>query len=299
MWHCISDLAGAQDGARAFALSGGIRYSRQKEARTTMVPIEAWATKIDDAADHTYVRCTVSGGKQEYFVCWGGHDGPDQRRICRSQAEYAVPDCYRGKPVGGCKDTAEIGVYAVNGVCHQSANCFLYSAGATLNTEVRGYWLTVGLYGTYGTRFDWWLENVYTPCAKGVAHPEMDALSRKLHELYVPAAATPARWGPRNRTDLIVQDAAITAEHWVPGTSVESFAERHKELLVEKDRIIGSGIVGEPLAVKLNMLARQAQDALATLLEADEYEQLIGVPPSETLDVIDPALAHIAGISRN
>ena len=117
--------------------------------------IEGWATKISDAADHTFVRYAVSEGTFKYFGCWNGHDGPDPRNICSSQGDYAVPNCYRGKPVGGCKDTAEIGVYAVNGVCHQSANCFLYSASPriTLNRRVRGYWLSVGFYGTYAVSY--------------------------------------------------------------------------------------------------------------------------------------------------
>jgi hypothetical protein len=263
--------------------------------------LQGWATKISGVADHAYVRCTLKKEEHKYFVCWGTHNGPDKREICKSKATYAVPDCYRGAPILGHKDTAEIGLYVVNGVCHQSANCFLYSASprVTLNLHVRGYWLTVIFYGTYGTLFLEWIQYAFAPCAKKKAAPKMDALSSKLHALYAHAAETLAQGGTVDMNDLIVRDAAITAEHWVPGIPIADFAELHRGLLTEKDRIIDSGAVGEPLAAKLNMLGRRAQETLAAQFDSDQYERLIGVPPSEALDIIDPAIAHAAGRPRS
>src|SRR5437660_5941898 len=86
-------------------------------------------------ADHTFVAAgnppTSGGPPPEYFACWGQHYDQAQVGICSGNVNYNRANCYRD-PAFGAPDTAGIGIYAINGVCHQSANCFLLSANVTL-----------------------------------------------------------------------------------------------------------------------------------------------------------------------
>ena len=105
--------------------------------------------------------CGVSDAGDEFFDCWGepSRTGPDRVLICSGEGNYPVANCYRCSLEYEGKiypDTACIGIYAVNGVCHQSANCFLFTAGVTLTFEVRGYWFTLLAYGTYGNFYTFW-----------------------------------------------------------------------------------------------------------------------------------------------
>src|SRR5712692_6696510 len=100
----------------------------ETDRRTAMAltTVEAWAVPILFGADHTFV---AQGDTQtDYFACWGQHFDPSPKQpICTGNINYNLANCYRD-PLFGCPDTAGIGIYGVNGVCHQSANCFLFSA---------------------------------------------------------------------------------------------------------------------------------------------------------------------------
>jgi hypothetical protein len=55
--------------------------------------------------------------------------------------------------------------------CHQSANCFLFTAGVTLTFEVRGYWFTLLAYGTYGNFYTFWAKLAQCSLAAGAEVP--------------------------------------------------------------------------------------------------------------------------------
>ena len=137
-----------------------IRHSGRKgmlrsERGTTMI-LEGWAAYVSfgdgmttDWADHTWVSSPQNG---QYFECWGGHSGPSPRKIVVGNGSYNWANCYRC-PIWPFRDTAGTGIYAIDGVCHQSANCFLYTANVTLNFNVRGYWFSLFSYGTFGRSY--------------------------------------------------------------------------------------------------------------------------------------------------
>jgi hypothetical protein len=90
--------------------------------------LQGWANHISFCADHTYVACPDAG--DEFFDCWGepSRTGPDRMLICSGEGNYPVANCYRCSLEYEGKiypDTACIGIYALNGVCHQSvtASC--------------------------------------------------------------------------------------------------------------------------------------------------------------------------------
>lgn len=262
-------------------------YSEGEETMSRQV-LEGWATKINDVADHTYVYCPSNG---QYFNCWGGHSGPDKRKICSGNGVYAVANCYR-IPAFGHPDTAGIGIYAVNGVCHQSANCFLYSTDpkATLTIKVRGYFATVVAYGVWGTGFIFpWLPLVYNPCwQKYKGNNLMDDYAQKLHAMHRDLASDPTTV---DANDLLVKETALTAEHYVPSLSAGKFEGLHRDFLKEKDGVIASGLRGEPLADKINALSLEFQKKLAQYLTPEEYRELTGMKPGETVNIVNPEIA--------
>lgn len=254
---------------------------------------EGRATKINFLADHTYMH-PASGGN---FKCWGGDDGPDNRLIVTGQGIYDVANCYRC-PIGSLPDTACIGVYAVNGVCHQSCNCFLYSAGVTLTTSVRGYWASVLTYGVYGTNYLLWLIAEYNRCHKkfSLAAEAEEALAadvgkedtlfsavRMVHEDIGDTKVSPS--------DLVIKEAAAMALHAVPDLDAKKYEDLHTDLLKEVKAVIDSGLKGEQLADKINVQSVQFQKAMAERLGPNDYEKLFGMPAGETINIVDPEIA--------
>lgn len=260
--------------------------------------LEGRAVKIDGAADHTFVYCPNT---KKYLVCWGGHVGPDLRTICTGTGRYAVADCYRGPPILDHRDTALIGVYAVNGVCHQSANCFLYSTNpaVTLNFRVRGYWLTVTAFGVYGTNFLPWLATVYAGCrakeevlAESPGEGTLAHAVRALHEQLTPIAAPVA---PQQLAERIMQEAALVAKDAIPHLDTTRIDGALRDFLREKDRLV-SKLSGRALADRINDASAVFQRDAARTLGAANYEALTGVPAGETIAIIDPAIADAAGV---
>jgi hypothetical protein len=264
--------------------------------------LEGWAAKINDAADHTYVHSPSNG---QYFDCWGSHTGPDLRLICRGDGSYNWANCYRC-PIWALRDTACIGVYAVDGVCHQSTNCFLYSAGVTLNFAVRGYWFSLFSYGTYGRSFLRWLA-LYGYCSStqtrgivqdgtGEGMDEESAGEDRVIEIVRDVhASSVARRSPRHPNDVIADETAKVTKHQVPEVEPDQFRDIQLRYLQQKDALIASGIKEEKLAERLNDLARRTQRDIAKRIGRERYERLMGVPAGEELNLTEPAGDPVAG----
>jgi hypothetical protein len=202
----------------------------------------------------------------------------------------------------GYPDTAAIGIYGVNGVCHQSANCFLYSAGVSLNFTVLGYWASLLAYGPYGTNYLWWLAAVYDVCswfnpAIAAEMPEAAAVEPsavdKLRDLY---ASFLAQAQPPNPHDVIIGEAATVVQHHVPGFNPSVYRDLHAEFLNQKDAAIATGDTGQALATKLNDLSGQLQAAVEKRVGPDIYKKLNGVDAGQTACLCDPRLADAVGV---
>lgn len=144
---------------------------------------EAWATPVDapvlsSVADHTFV---ISG--DTHFGCWGSSDttNPQAAKVATGSGNKALCKAtkYRGP-----MDSACLGIYAVNGVCHQSANLFLYAVDSTvlpLNKErPRGVIASHALYAVYGTDAPGMLPTSVTHFARWVSAVYGQAYARCL-----------------------------------------------------------------------------------------------------------------------
>jgi hypothetical protein len=281
----------------------------------TIVSVSAWRRTFEWNGiwlDHTYVGHGPGAGTTpppDYFACWGQSFNETQyptAPVVSGNINYNCANCYRD-PVPGYPDTAAIGIYGVNGVCHQSANCFLFSAGpwvVTLNTTVLGYWASVTAYGVYGTNF-WisWLPFTYDVCswfnpAIAAEIPEAAAaaepsITDKLRDLYT---SFQAQSGPPDPHDVIIKEAETVAQHFVPGLDPTVYHDLHAGFLNEKDAAIATGATGQALADKLNDLSKQLQLAVADRVGPDFYKKLNGVDAGQTVYLCDPRLADIAGV---
>lgn len=271
-----------------------------------METFELWsydvAGDLGQYAEHTYLHCPE---KNSYFNCWGNHLSPTQgagveRFVTRGL--YGVADLYR-RDMFGVHDTAGLGVYGVNGVCHQTANLFLYSSGRaiTIQDGVKGYAASTFAYGIYGdcgiltTPFQglflaFWKATVYTPSYHAYTHgqPPGNLLFQGLKLLHDSIMKQESTIPPH---ELIHQEASLLAEQAVPGLNPGTFKDLHLDFLKEKVRVLASGLQGSPLAAKINEVSAQFQKALAQRIGGPAYTQLTGLAPGATVNIVDPTIA--------
>jgi hypothetical protein len=248
---------------------------------------ELWTSKINGVADHTYIACPENNS---YFDCWGGHDGKDKRKICTGNGIYEVANCYR-KNAFGIKDTAGIGLYGINGVCHQSANCFLYTTEprVTLDISVRGYFATVLTYGPYGTEYLFWKAKVYNPCVqKYFEKTETGSLFNKLNKYYTKVKVRVKV--PLTKHQFIIDETAIIATHFADTIDTGKYSEDQSKYLKEKDSIIAKKMKSGVFAKEMNQLSVDFQKTLASRIGKVNYEKLTGLKAGETVNIIDPEI---------
>lgn len=107
------------------------------------------------AADHTYVEC---GNGSKGWACWGGKTGG-------TAFNSGTGSTKRANAIAAPNEKANIRCYLINGVCHQAANRILLPAGI-LVSGARGYWLSSGIFGTYGRPGIRLLNPCYSPFKK-------------------------------------------------------------------------------------------------------------------------------------
>ena len=284
-----------------------------------MSTLQVWCLPTDASPvlDHTFVYCPDN---QQIFGCWNSGDiaRPDAAMVASASypAAYDTANCYRC-PAFGCPDTADVGVYGLNGVCHQSANRFYYAVSSSPIVLVNGRpgglplsYLFYGPYGTTGGIFGPGIEflqflgtydrcNVYACVGEGGGQPpqlgaDNPPLARELRQLYETAAG-------RNVTpnELIVQEFAILATH-MAGTDVSGFASSHHQLLARKDELTKAGwdgqskVVSPDLAGKLNSCAVTLQREMAGALGSKAFRRLMGTAPESPLTLIDMNIVNQA-----
>jgi hypothetical protein len=276
------------------------------------VNVSAWRWTFQEAGiwlDHTYVAQGPGAGTNpppDYFGCWAQGFNETQyptAPVVTGNINYNCANCYRDT-VFSYHDTAGIGVYGVNGVCHQSANCFLYSAGPfsiTLNFSVLGYWASLLAYGVYGTNYLLWLAGVYEPCswfnpaitAEITEAPAAEpAVAGALRDLYTSFLTQP----PSDPHDALIKEAETVVQHQAPGFDPSVYRDLHKGFLSEKDAAIATGATGQALADKLNDLSRQLQLAVHDRVGPEHYKKLNGVDTGQTVYLCDPRLAAAVGV---
>jgi hypothetical protein len=285
-----------------------------------MSTLEGWAipTVVTKYADHTFVYCPDN---KQYFACWAGGSSTGSKgavRICTGTYDnaYAVANCYRDD-LAGHPDTAGVGVYGVNGVCHQSANCFLYAAGTHLvlqNGRPGGLLESTAAYGSYGsigpfagvggcaTHWAAWYSANYYWCngkKDSVGAASKDPVFLEVRQLY-----ERARGQPRATGDAAVRlsDLAILIKHAAPGVNLDAVAALQSAYLQEHDGFLRAElsdipevkVIDEKSAEWLNALSARFQRSLAQLVGPDQYAALTGRAPDETIELIDPRVLERA-----
>lgn len=277
--------------------------------------LEGWTANINfgnwstDWADHTWVR---SPANNQFFDCWGGHDGPNRRFITSGNGSYNRANCYRCH-IWPFRDTAGIGIYAVDGVCHQTANLFLYTAGRTLNFNVRGYWFSVFSYGVYGRSFPRWLLVPYGTCSMWtpfgarataltagsgddddveVSAADEDPIIGIVRDVYAPSFS---RGKEKHPHELLVEETEKVTTHVLPGINYEKLRRVQLDYLQKRDDVIARGHKEQQLAKRLDDLARKVQKDILKIVGTEHYEQLMGVKPDQFLGIVEPDLAPAAG----
>jgi len=279
----------------------------------TTVNVSAWRQDFQvwpgAWLDHTYVGQGPGAGANppaNYYACWCQTFVETQypaAPVVSGNIHYLRANCYRDSALG-FPDTAGIGVYGINGVCHQSANCFLYSAGVLLNFSVIGYWASLLAYGPWGTNYPLWLAAVYgwcdwlnpsvvaeTPEPADVA-PSADVT--QLLDLYASFHAQPQ---PPSTNDVIMGTAATVVQQQIPGFDPSTYQDLHAEFLSQKDAAIATGDTGKALADQLNNLSQQLQLAVADRVGPELYKKLNGVDVGQTAVLCDPRMTDAVGVS--
>lgn len=292
--------------------------------------LEGWCKPISltDHADHTFVYCPEN---KKYFRCWGSANihNKDAERVCSKKyaKSYCIANNYR-EDIGKYKDTAGLGIYAVNGVCHQSANLFLYSAGTHLpclsKSRPGGIIASYAMYGVYGTdtpgpnlisratHFAGWKAQYFRPAktkcqikikkTKELKTDSNNNLFQKINELH----SSVSNRNILSAEDLIVHEFKIITKALVPELDTESFGAIHRSLLKAKDEILRSAIIfgdkpkefklpkgkkAEEVVERLNDVACEFQKSLAKSIGLLQYENLSGNKADKVFRIIDPIIA--------
>ncbi len=223
----------------------------------------------------------------------------------------------------------ELGIaYAVNGVCHQIANRMLYPHGRIVS-RATGYWLSVSVFGTYGTNvpptswlassgiasavaesasIDWHSRLTHghrhpDDAACGIAehrHSEI-AYLHQVRSLYAEADANVLLKRHGNILELHTRELEIMFEYRLGPTvgrgELRRLRELHRAYLSQRPEALApdsSGrLDGAALAAAINHHVQQFSADVAGILGADSYERLYDSPPDLKIDLVNPAILAV------
>ncbi|GAK53733.1 hypothetical protein U14_05007 [Candidatus Moduliflexus flocculans] len=259
------------------------------------------AVKIDWlGADHTYVTSS-DGGK---WGCWGGCDGGEV--ICSGTGSSKQANCLS-------QNSSHAGlIYAVTGVCHQTANRIL-SPAKVIVREARGYWASVILYGTYGTSgvlqfIEWKIRQMSCRKQGGDFAPGMSELAlspdpmladylNRVEAIYANAIEkkTIAEFDADENAECLAQELEAMADYRLGAAKnaahITDLQKRQKQLLHEKKvldvKLIGKDISAAAYAEEIHCLVMTFMKENAALLGETVYNQLLGMPSDSDFQLID------------
>jgi hypothetical protein len=269
-----------------------------------MATLTGYAVKISWlGADHTYVLSS-EGHK---WGCWGRDAGG--KAICSGNGSASVANC-----ISQPKSTSGL-IYAVTGVCHQTANRILYPARAIVS-RARGYWASSLVYGTYGTDgLAWIIRRTACGMAKGAetsaatgrsaglstARGEVGYL-KAIDALYTTAAkkaASPLALGRAlaKPSNLVLMETDITVAYRLGKdarpTSVSGVKKMQKALFANKVTLDGkynnNQISKKKYADRVNDLVKKMLDRAEKELGAEQFTRIFGLERGERIGLVDKA----------
>ncbi len=273
-----------------------------------MAILTGWAINIGSTgADHTYV--TSSDGYN--WPCWGRSAGG--RDICAGDGSSASANCFSQT------DSHAGIIYALTGVCHQTANRVLYPARVVVS-KAGDYWVSVLLYGTYGTHnLASWIEwEVRKSRCSGISGdmtpnirvssffetmensitPDDPALRNyldKVNSLYAAQANVTmlASLGEEAQSDFLGQELELMADYRLGSTAPDMKALRDAQTKVLKNKavldqqLISKQLLPAEYAQQVNRLVNGLLEQSVSLLGEKSYTQLFGVVPGKPVELVD------------
>lgn len=269
-----------------------------------MATLTGWAIAIGETgADHTYV--TSSDGY--VWPCWGRSSGGHS--ICAGVGSSASANCFS-------QTDSQAGIlYALTGVCHQTANRILYPAGVIVSAA-GGYWASVLLYGTYGTStlpslIEWeirkgrcggvagdMMANARGAVAAGTvvqADPALRTYLDKVNDLYAAQAnaATLSMLSNAAQPDILGQELKLMADYRLANAAPDMAplqGEQTKTLARKAaldQQLITKQLTPAEYARKVNALVGELLSKSVTLLGEQTHTRLFGVAPGASVELVD------------
>lgn len=268
------------------------------------VTLEGWAIPVEEEgalahADHTYVSSS-DGNK---WGCWGRDAGG--RKICEGQGDSQKADCL-SQPAG----TALI-VYAVTGVCHQTANRILRPSRKTVS-NAQAYAASWALYGAYGGTnrafdpawkaheavcgiWDWRPDPVYLP-----KDPERDHYFEALHIAHSTMAKA-VRDNKATTSEAVDEirklelEALVNSriENGLAPSTLASISNSRADMLAELEPALLAMAAPESVsasAERANELLNDFLASVAETLDPNEYKALFDVIPGTAVVVTEPEI---------
>lgn len=268
------------------------------------VKLEGWAIPVEKEgplahADHTYVRS--SDGKQ--WGCWGR--GTGGRKICEGKGDSKKANCL-SQPAG-----VALIVYAVTGVCHQTANRILRPARKTVS-KAQAYAASWALYGAYGGSnrvfdpawkaheaicgiWDWKPDPVYLPEA-----PERDRCFEALHIAHSTMAKA-VRDNKATVSEAVDEIRRLEIEALVSSriaggiapNKLISISSSRADMLAELEPALLAMAGPESVsasAERANELLNVFLSSATEALDPNEYRALFDVDPGTTVVVAEPEI---------
>lgn len=255
--------------------------------------------------DHSY----VTSSDDYIWPCWGRSSGGEL--ICSGEGSSLQADCI-SQP-----DSQAGIIYGITGVCHQTANRILWPAGLIVSKADK-YWVTVLLYGTYGTKSatslkEW--EERKEKCAqvsgdKGESTQNLrprggtmqDTKERqylqKLNSLHQKALESGELPRLEDAASIPEMELELTLDYRL-GSRIkvsqrQSIRRLQAELLQEKNKLdeafLEGSLPGDQYSFMVNRLVSKTLGQCQDLLGSDKLRRLFGPMGRGPLEIIDPKI---------
>lgn len=270
----------------------------------------AYALKMGGTnLDHTYA--TSSDGN--VWPCWGRSSGGEM--IVGGHIGNSKQADFMSSP----KSHAGL-VYALNGVCHQTANRILYFTNETVH-KAAGYWASTAMYGTYGgscnsiiklvTFIEWKKrikkgKNISSDSIKANSASENEDKSmmeylakvKGLYELDMDETKF-AKFADEN--DFLAQELDFMADFKLGADKSEKDVEFLKDcqtsMLAEKDKLdmnlINNNITVEDYTNKVNKLMSDFLRESSSQLGKETHMKLFNITADDDIQIVDPSMISV------
>lgn len=265
-----------------------------------MAILYGWSLDSVLIVDHSYV--TSSDGY--IWPCWGRSSSGEL--ICSGAGSSLQADCI-SQP-----DSQAGIIYGITGVCHQTANRILWPARLIVSKADK-YWVTVFLYGTYGTKntsslLEWEERKKrctqivddkveHTPLRGDIMPDDKEKqYLESINSLHQKALESPDLSRKEGEAGIPEMELSLTLDYRLgPGRNVlrrRSLYRLQLEVLAEKGKLDEAFLQGilpaDQYAELVNRLIRKMVGNCQDVLGSVDLRRLFGPIRRGSLEVIDP-----------